>query len=113
VPGHRVRTHEERHRDKEGDEEQGAEVGPDPEDDGERSEHRHQAAERHEQSGRRDSIHMHAFWRETDEQMKANQMAHFMKNLALTGGALVLFYAYNQLQGDAGLSITDPLFARG
>src|SRR6266511_624815 len=50
---------------------------------------------------------MHAFWKETDEQTKANQMAHFMKNMALAGGALVIFYAYNQLQGDAGLSITD------
>jgi putative oxidoreductase len=59
------------------------------------------------------ALFMHAFWRETDEQMKANQMAHFMKNMALTGGALVLFYTYNQLQGDAGLSITDPLFSRG
>jgi uncharacterized membrane protein YphA (DoxX/SURF4 family) len=56
---------------------------------------------------------MHAFWRETDEQTKSNQMAHFMKNMAIAGGALVLFYAYNQLQGDAGLSITDPLFGRG
>ena len=56
---------------------------------------------------------MHGFWRETDEQTKANQMAHFMKNMAMAGGALVLFYAYNQLQGDAGLSITDPLFGRG
>jgi putative oxidoreductase len=56
---------------------------------------------------------MHAFWRETDEQMKANQMAHFMKNMALAGGALILFYAYNQLQGAAGLTITDPLFGRG
>jgi hypothetical protein len=33
--------------------------------------------------------------------------------MALAGGALVLFYAYNQLQGDAGLSIIDPLFGRG
>ncbi len=40
-------------------------------------------------------------------------MAHFMKNMAMTGGALVLFYTYNQLQDDAGLSITDPLFSRG
>src|SRR5919204_6272904 len=46
---------------------------------------------------------MHGFWRETDEQAKSNQMAHFMKNLAVAGGALVLFYAYNQLQGGAGL----------
>jgi putative oxidoreductase len=56
---------------------------------------------------------MHAFWRETDQQMKANQMAHFLKNMALAGGALILFYAYNQLQGAAGLTITDPLFGRG
>jgi putative oxidoreductase len=56
---------------------------------------------------------MHGFWRETDEQAKANQMAHFMKNMAIAGGALVLFYAYNQLQGEAGLSITDPFFGRG
>ena len=56
---------------------------------------------------------MHAFWKETDEQQKANQMAHFMKNIVIAGGAIVIFYTYNQLQGDAGLSITDPLFNRG
>jgi uncharacterized membrane protein YphA (DoxX/SURF4 family) len=56
---------------------------------------------------------MHPFWREQDPQMQQNQMAHFMKNMALVGGALVLFYAFNQLQGHAGLSITDPLFHRG
>jgi uncharacterized membrane protein YphA (DoxX/SURF4 family) len=56
---------------------------------------------------------MHAFWREQDPQQQQNQMAHFMKNMALTGAALVIFYAYNQLQDDAGLSLTDPLFGRG
>jgi putative oxidoreductase len=56
---------------------------------------------------------MHAFWKEADEQAKANQLAHFMKNMAIAGAALVIFYTYNQLQGDAGLSITDPLFSRG
>jgi putative oxidoreductase len=55
---------------------------------------------------------MHAFWRETDEMQKQAQLSNFMKNFALLGGALVLFYAWNQLQGDAGLSITDPLFDR-
>jgi putative oxidoreductase len=55
---------------------------------------------------------MHAFWREQDAMQKANQMAHFTKNVALLGGALVLFYVWNQLQGAAGLSITDPLFDR-
>jgi putative oxidoreductase len=59
------------------------------------------------------AIFMHAFWREEDPQQQQNQIAHFMKNMGLVGGALVIFYAYNQLQGDAGLSITDPLFGRG
>ena len=56
---------------------------------------------------------MHAFWREEDPQAQQNQMAHFMKNIAMVGGALVIFYVYNQLQGDAPLSLTDPLFNRG
>jgi uncharacterized membrane protein YphA (DoxX/SURF4 family) len=55
---------------------------------------------------------MHAFWRETDQMQKQAQMSNFMKNFALLGGALVLFYLWNQLQGDAGLAITDPLFDR-
>lgn len=56
---------------------------------------------------------MHAFWREEDAMQKQLQTVNFVKNTALLGGALALFYAWNQLQGDAGLSITDPLFNRG
>jgi hypothetical protein len=56
---------------------------------------------------------MHAFWKEEDPQMKAIQQSQFLKNVALGGAALILFYAYNQLQGAADLSITDPLFGRG
>jgi len=55
---------------------------------------------------------MHAYWKEQDPQMKAMQQAMFAKNFALIGAALILFYAYNHLQGGAGLSITDPLFSR-
>jgi uncharacterized membrane protein YphA (DoxX/SURF4 family) len=55
---------------------------------------------------------MHAFWREEDEMQKINQLVNFQKNFAMLGGALVLFYVWNQLQGDAGLSLTDPLFGR-
>src|SRR5918995_6866633 len=51
------------------------------------------------------AFYMHAFWKETDPQQQANQMAHFMKNISMAGGALVLFYAWNQLQSEAGLSI--------
>jgi putative oxidoreductase len=55
---------------------------------------------------------MHAFWREQDAMQRGIQTAMFMKNFALAGGALVLFYVWNQLQGDAGASLTDPLFGR-
>jgi putative oxidoreductase len=55
---------------------------------------------------------MHAFWRETEEMQKINQIVNFQKNFAMLGGALILFYVWNQLQGDAGLSLTDPLFGR-
>jgi putative oxidoreductase len=56
---------------------------------------------------------MHAFWRETDPMQRQMQLVNFTKNTGLLGGALVLFYTWNQLQGDAGLSLTDPLFGRG
>ena len=59
------------------------------------------------------AFYMHAFWKETDPQQQANQMAHFLKNMSMAGGALALFYIWNQLQSEAGLSITDPLFDRG
>ena len=55
---------------------------------------------------------MHRWWIETDPMQRITQQVHFQKNTAMFGGALVLFYAWNQLQGDAGLSITDPLFGR-
>lgn len=55
---------------------------------------------------------MHAFWRETDAQQKQMQMSNFTKNFALLGAGLALFYVWNQLQGDAGLSVTDPLFGK-
>ena len=56
---------------------------------------------------------MHAFWKVQDPQARQMEQIQFSKDLALAGAALVLFYAFNQLQDDAGLSITDPLFGRG
>jgi putative oxidoreductase len=55
---------------------------------------------------------MHAFWRETDPMQKQLQLVNFVKNTGLLGGALALFYTWNQLQGEAGLSLTDPLFGK-
>lgn len=53
---------------------------------------------------------MHAFWRERDPMVSQSQLAHFMKNIGLAAGALAIFFAWNQLQGDAGLALTGPLF---
>jgi putative oxidoreductase len=59
------------------------------------------------------SYYMHAYWKEEDAQMRTAQQVNFLKNVGLLGGALVIFYTYNQLQGEAGASLTDPLFGRG
>jgi len=56
---------------------------------------------------------MHAYWKESDPQAKQMQQVQFNKNISLLDGALLLFYLVNQLQGDAGLMLTDPLFGRG
>jgi putative oxidoreductase len=56
---------------------------------------------------------IHGSWKFSDPQERQMEQVHFFKDLALAGAALMVFYAYNQLQGDAGLSVTDPLFSRG
>jgi putative oxidoreductase len=38
------------------------------------------------------TYYMHAFWKEADPMMQQMQMANFMKNLALTGAALIINY---------------------
>ena len=38
------------------------------------------------------TLYMHAFWNVTDPMMKQMQMAMFMKNLSLLGGALIIGY---------------------
>jgi len=35
---------------------------------------------------------MHRFWGLQDPMMAANQMAHFFKNIALAGAALIIIY---------------------
>lgn len=38
------------------------------------------------------TLMMHNFWTIADPMMRQNQMAHFMKNLTMIGGALMIFY---------------------
>ena len=54
---------------------------------------------------------MHAFWKVEDEQMRTIQMSMFMKNIAMLGAAIIIFWLYNQAQ-DVDASITDALFGR-
>jgi putative oxidoreductase len=51
---------------------------------------------------------MHAFWKETDSQVKANQEAHFQKNLGLAGGSLILLYLFQQFGDGIDLIVGPP-----
>ncbi len=53
---------------------------------------------------------MHRFWGLQDPQMRANQMAHFLKNISLAGAALGAFAFFQQFGAQVGLALTDPLF---
>jgi putative oxidoreductase len=53
---------------------------------------------------------MHAFWKIEDPQMKIVQLSQFQKNVALAGGALILFYLFQQFGEDIGLTIEPALF---
>ena len=53
---------------------------------------------------------MHGFWRESDPMAKQTEMVQFNKDLALTGAALALFWAFTQ---DPGLTLTGSLFPLG
>jgi putative oxidoreductase len=54
---------------------------------------------------------MHAFWKETDPMARQMEMIQFQKDTALAGAALFFFALYSIAGGDAGLTITGPLFA--
>lgn len=53
---------------------------------------------------------MHAFWRDSDPQVRQGEMVQFQKDFALTGAALILLYLTWAQGGELGLSLTDPLF---
>lgn len=55
---------------------------------------------------------MHAFWKETDEQSRQNEMIQFMKDMSLAGASLMLFAFFAHVDG-LGLTITEPLFSLG
>lgn len=48
---------------------------------------------------------MHAFWKLDDPMERANQQAHFMKNVSMGGAALALFALFQQFGNEIGLTI--------
>jgi putative oxidoreductase len=52
---------------------------------------------------------MHAFWKETDESAKQNEMNAFFKDIALAGAALIIFVLIGS-GADFGPSITGAFF---
>jgi len=53
---------------------------------------------------------MHRFWKIDDPQMQQMDQVMFFKNISLMGGALVLFWAFNQL--DLPLTVTNSLIEK-
>lgn len=51
---------------------------------------------------------MHPFWKIEDPMQKVTQAVNFWKNTALIGGALILFYLYQQFGDQIGLNIGPP-----
>lgn len=51
---------------------------------------------------------VHAYWNVADPMERANQQAHFMKNLALAGAALVLYWGV-QSQGYGPFTLGEPM----
>jgi putative oxidoreductase len=51
---------------------------------------------------------MHAFWKLEDPAERANQMAHFFKNVQLAGGALILFFLFYEFGEAIDLTLGDP-----
>ncbi|ALC23450.1 DoxX family protein [Streptomyces pristinaespiralis] len=52
---------------------------------------------------------MHAFWTEEGD-ARMEEMLHFMKDLALSGAALMLLAFFSYTGDELGLTLTGPLF---
>lgn len=56
------------------------------------------------------NVFIHKFWALDEPMERMTQMTNFMKNTALIGGALVLFYVAIEFEEGLGLSIEPALF---
>ena len=56
------------------------------------------------------AYYMHGFWKVEDPQEKMMEQTQFSKDLALAGGALILFYLFQQFGDAIDLTIEPALF---
>jgi putative oxidoreductase len=59
------------------------------------------------------AVVMHNFWTVSDPQARQLEQIQFNKDIALAGGALVVFALFAYAGADLGLTITGPLFHLG
>lgn len=55
------------------------------------------------------AIFMHPFWK-VDADAQDEVMQHFLKDVTICAGLLLLFWVFNQVGEAAPLTLTDPLF---
>jgi putative oxidoreductase len=53
---------------------------------------------------------MHPFWK-VDESQQEEEIQHFLKDMTICAGLIVLFWVFNQVGSAAPLTLTDPLFS--
>jgi putative oxidoreductase len=56
------------------------------------------------------AYYMHAFWKVDDPQERQLEQTQFQKDAALAGGALILFYLFQQFGDSIGIAIEPALF---
>ena len=52
---------------------------------------------------------MHPFWK-MDADVQEDEIQHFLKDMTICGGQIVLFWVFNQVGEAAPLTLTDPFF---
>ena len=52
---------------------------------------------------------MHPFWK-MDADAQEDEIQHFLKDMTICGGLVVLFWVFNQVGEAAPLTLTDPFF---
>jgi uncharacterized membrane protein YphA (DoxX/SURF4 family) len=55
------------------------------------------------------AVFMHPFWK-LDAEAQQEEIQHFLKDMTIFGGLLVLFWVFNQVGAAAPLTLGDPFF---